>query len=214
MPIASPSRPAASAGRGFAESVRSTLSDTALFVREWLQAPSVTASVTPSSRVLAGAMARYANPEGGRLVLELGAGTGAVTQAILNRGVPQDRIVCVENSRSMASVLRRRFRQAHVLCGDAREFDTLMLDRLGDVGSVDVVISSLPLKNFPAHESERLAEKIRLILGPRGTWVQFSYNLRRIHPPGSERFDLVSSDVVWRNIPPARLSVYRKNGRG
>ena len=195
-----------------AKKLLATLNDTTLFVQEWLQAPLITASVTPSSRFLANAMARWANPNSKHFVLELGPGTGAVTQALLKRGVAENKIVCVENNPKMASVLSKRFPRTHILSGDAREFDKLLQEKFGDVECVEAVISSLPLKNFPADEAENLSNKIRMILRPRGKWVQYSYNLKREHPKGSERFDLIRSDVVWFNIPPARLNVYQKNG--
>ena len=196
-----------------AKKLLATLNDTTLFVQEWLQAPLITASVTPSSRFLANAMARWANPNSKHLVLELGPGTGAVTQALLKRGVAENKIVCVENNPKMAEVLHKRFKRAHILTGDAREFDKLLQERFGEVECVEAVISSLPLKNFPPEETENLSNKIRAILRPRGKWVQYSYNLKRLHPKGSEQFDLIKSDVVWFNVPPARLNVYQKNGR-
>jgi phosphatidylethanolamine/phosphatidyl-N-methylethanolamine N-methyltransferase len=194
-----------------ARKLLSTLNDTTLFVQEWLQAPLITASVTPSSRFLSNAMAQWANPNSKHLVLELGPGTGAVTQALIRRGVGEHKIACVENNPKMADVLSQRFPKANILSGDAREFDKLLQEKFGDLECVEAVISSLPLKNFPAEETERLAAKIHSILRPRGKWVQYSYNLKREHPKGSEKFELIKSDVVWFNIPPARLSVYQKN---
>lgn len=196
-----------------AKKLLATLNDTTLFVQEWLQAPLITASVTPSSRFLANAMARWANPNSKHFVLELGPGTGAVTQALIKRGISENKIVCVENNPKMANVLGKRFPRTHILSGDAREFDQLLQDKFGDLECVDAVISSLPLKNFPASETEKLSDKIHAILRPHGKWVQYSYNLKREHPKGSERFDLIKSDVVWFNVPPARLNVYQKNGR-
>ena len=196
-----------------AKKLLATLNDTTLFVQEWLQAPLTTASITPSSRFLANAMARWANPNSKHFVLELGPGTGAVTQALLQRGVAEHKIVCVENNPKMADVLGRRFPRTHILSGDAREFDRLLQKEFGNVECVDAVISSLPLKNFPPDETENLSNKIHAILRPRGKWVQYTYSLKHAHPKGSEQFDLVKSDVIWFNVPPARLNVYQKNGR-
>lgn len=195
-----------------AKKLLAALNDTTLFVQEWLQAPLRTASLTPSSRFLSDAMAQWANPRSKHFILELGPGTGAVTQALIRRGVAENKIVCVENNPKMAEVLRKRFPHTNILAGDAREFDKLLQENFGDVECVDAVISSLPLRNFTPEDAERLSNKIRAILRPRGKWVQYSYKLRPAHPKGSEQFDLVKSDVVWFNIPPARLSVYQKNG--
>ncbi len=188
-----------------------TINDTTLFVQEWLQTPRKTASVAPSSRALSKAMAQWVNPQSKHFVLELGPGTGAITRALLKHGVPEDRIVCIENNPKMAEVLRERFPRTHIIDGDARELDSLLKNHFG-VDCVEAVISSLPLLNFSPDEAENLSNKIRAILRPRGRWVQYSYNLGKEHPKGAEHFDLIKSDVVWMNFPPARLNVYQKNG--
>jgi len=188
-----------------------TINDTTLFVQEWLQTPRKTASVAPSSRALSKAMAQWVNPKSKHFVLELGPGTGAITRALLKHGVPEDRIICIENNPKMAEVLRERFPRTHIIDGDARELDSLLKNHFG-VDCVEAVISSLPLLNFSPDEAENLSNKIRAILRPCGRWVQYSYNLGKEHPKGAEHFDLIKSDVVWMNFPPARLNVYQKNG--
>jgi len=159
---------------------------------------------------LAAAMARWlpANPES--YVLELGPGTGAVTEALLARGLREDRLIAIENNPAMARLLRDRFPSAHIVLGDAWHLDDLLRLRREPVESVGAVISSLPLLNFPPHEAEALAQKIRHILEPGGKWVQYSYRIHKLHPRGASTFQLHASKVVWLNLPPARVSVYRK----
>ncbi len=139
-----------------------TLSDTTLFLQEWLVNPQRTGSVVPSSRQLAAAMARWLprNPES--FVLELGPGTGAVTAALLKRGLREDRLVAIEhnpNARQAAPQAvsaganhhRRRVAHGRRCSRELRE----------PVESVGAVISSLPLLNFPKKQVEALAQKIR-----------------------------------------------------
>ena len=45
---------------------------------------------------------------------------------------------------------------------------------------------------------------------PSGRWVQYSYHIVKDRSRGGEQFNLVSSKIVWLNLPPARVSVYQK----
>jgi phosphatidylethanolamine/phosphatidyl-N-methylethanolamine N-methyltransferase len=187
-----------------------TLSDSTVFLREWLVNPQRTGAVAPSSPQLGAAMARWlpANPES--FVLELGPGTGAVTDALLKYGLREDRLIAIEKNPALAKILRKRFTQADIVTGDAWDLDTLLAELPRPVASVGAVISSLPLLNFPKEQADALAQKIRGVLEPHGRWVQYSYQIIKDRSRGGEQFKLVSSKVVWLNLPPARVSVYQK----
>jgi phosphatidylethanolamine/phosphatidyl-N-methylethanolamine N-methyltransferase len=186
------------------------LTDTTFFLQEWIANPQRTGAVAPSSPKLAAAMARWLPPNPESYVLELGPGTGAVTQALINRGLREDRLVAIENNPKMARRLRERFPKAHIITGDAWQLDELLRSRSDPIASVGAVISSLPLVNFPLEEAERLAEKIRTLLEPQGTWVQYSYHIHKRRTRGTSRFHLRASKIVWLNLPPARVNVYQK----
>jgi phosphatidylethanolamine/phosphatidyl-N-methylethanolamine N-methyltransferase len=162
-----------------AKKLLAALSDTTLFLQEWLANPQRTGSVTPSSPRLAAAMARWLPVDPESYVLELGPGTGAVTAALIKRGLREERLVAIERNPKMAQLLRRRFPRAHIITGDAWQLDDLLREHHEPIERVGAVISSLPLLNFPPAKAEALAEKIRAILEQGGKWVQFSYNLGR-----------------------------------
>lgn len=191
-----------------ARKITHVLTDTALFLREWIAHPQRTGSVIPSSPRLADAMARWIpqNPES--YVLELGPGTGPVTEAILRRGLREDRLIAIEFNPVMASDLQKKFPRAHIIAGDAWIMDEL-LEKIS-VKSVGAVISSLPLLNFTTEQATALGEKIRRVLEPDGHFVQFSYKITQQRTRGGENFNLVASQLVWLNVPPARVSVYQK----
>ena len=98
--------------------------------------------------------------------------------------------------------------------GDLVILDNLATHKVAGVReaieSVGAVISSLPLLNFPKEEAAALATKIRNILEPRGRWVQYSYQIVKDRSRGGDDFRLVASQLVWLNLPPARVSVYQK----
>ena len=193
-----------------ARNIIAALSDSTGFLREWIVNPQRTGAVAPSSPQLGAAMARWlpANPES--YVLELGPGTGAVTDALFKDGLREDRLVAIEKSPTLAKLLCKRFHRSQILTGDAWDLDTLLAELPQPVKSVGAVISSLPLLNFPKEQADALAQKIRTILEPGGRWVQYSYHIVKDRSRGGEQFNLVSSKIVWLNLPPARVSVYQK----
>lgn len=186
------------------------LSDTTLFLREWIANPQRTGAVAPSSPQLGAAMARWLPRDPESFVLELGPGTGAVTDALLKRGLREDRLIAIEKNPTLAKLLRKRFPHAHIIAGDAWEMDHLLAELPRPVASVGAVISSLPLLNFLPEEAEALALKIRHVLAPDGKWVQYSYRIHKLRPRGASSFRLHASKIVWFNLPPARVSVFQK----
>jgi len=193
-----------------AKKLFAALSDTTLFLQEWLANPQRTGAVAPSSPRLAAAMARWLPSDPKSFVLELGPGTGAVTEALLKRGLREDRLVAIEKNPKLAQLLRERFPSAQIITGDAWHLDALLRERLEPIESVGAVISSLPLLNFSPAEAEALEEKIRAVLEHDGKWVQFSYHLGNRRPHGTSRFQRLASNIIWLNIPPARVNVYQK----
>src|SRR5579864_1948217 len=84
------------------------LDDEMQFIRSWIEKPLSTGAVMPSSRVLARAMARYVDPQSSGPVIELGPGTGPVTEALVRRGVDPARLILVEFNPDFCRLLRSR----------------------------------------------------------------------------------------------------------
>src|SRR6185436_8362859 len=123
----------------------------ALFLKRWLRRPFAMGAVVPSGRLLAAAMARTALAEiDGRdgHVVELGAGTGEVTKALLAAGIPGERLALVERDPQLSIFLRNHFRGPRIIEGDAARLPKLLASH--DVVSVAAVVSSLPLLTLPA----------------------------------------------------------------
>ena len=193
-----------------AKRIIAALSNSTVFLREWVANPQGTGSVAPSSPQLGAAMARWLPRNSDSYVLELGPGTGAVTDALLKYGLREDRLIAIEFNPNLAKLLRKRFPRAHIITGDAWELDSLLAELPMSVTSVGAVISSLPLLNFSKEKADELAQKIRSILKPRGRWVQYSYQIVKDRTRGGEDFRLLASKIVWLNFPPARVSVFQK----
>src|SRR5277367_108458 len=193
-----------------AKKLISVLTDSTVFLQEWFANPQRTGSLAPSSPQLGSAMAHWLPSNSESYVLELGPGTGAVTDALIKRGLREDRLVAIERNPKMARLLRDKFPRAQIINGDAWHLDHLLRSRREPIESVGAVISSLPLLNFPHAEAEALTQKIRAVLEPDGNWVQYSYHLGRNQIRGAASFRLRATKIVWLNFPPARVSVFKK----
>ncbi|WP_250516991.1 methyltransferase domain-containing protein [Caballeronia sp. INDeC2] len=172
-----------------------------VFLREALLHPWSAGAFFPSSRHLADAMARPVPLAGTGPVVELGAGTGAVTQALLDRGVRPERLLVVERAPTLAAHLRARFPQLRIIEGDARNLGSFLTNH----DRVDAVVSSVPLRSLPYAESRSMVAHWCSVL-PAGTLlIQFTYAL--YGPPRhlSDEFVELSSEVTWLNLPPARI---------
>ncbi|WP_051321023.1 class I SAM-dependent methyltransferase [Rhizobium mesoamericanum] len=184
-----------------------THSDTSAFLRAWLDAPLQTGAQLPSSRHLARAMAAAIDPAIPGAVLELGPGTGVVTEALVERGIDPARLVLVEANPDFCSLLKTRYPSATVLLEDAYAAPRLL--RNSGARQVSAVVSSLPLMTRrPSRRHRLLLDSLRLII-PGAPFVQFTYFFRSPIPLPQDRLTVQSSPIVWRNLWPARVWCYR-----
>lgn len=188
----------------------SRLNATTLFLFEALFRPQQIGAILPSGRPLARAMARWLPNDKNAFALELGPGTGSVTEALLRHGLREDRLIAVEKSPKMAELLRGHFPRAKIITGDAFQLDEVLDRHLRPTDKVGVVFCSLPLRNFRPELADGLARKIRMLLPPGGRLIQYTYRIASSPPRASHHFKRVASKVVWFNVPPARVSVYQK----
>ncbi len=184
--------------------------DEASFIKTWFENPVATGAVSPSGRFLSRAMARYVNAASEGPVVELGPGTGPVTQALLERGVDPYRLVLVEYDLAFCGLLERRFPGVRVVQGDAYNLSKTLAGILD--GPAAAVVSSLPLLNRPEPDRIALLADAFGMLGPDGVFVQFTYGM--VSPMPRRRAQTVSftaeaSQPVWLNLPPARVWCYR-----
>lgn len=191
-----------------AKRVRCQYSDDLKFLRSWAAKPLTTGAVSPSGRWLARAMAAAVDPAWDGTVIELGPGTGAVTAALLDRGILPERVLAIEYNPDFAEHIRGRFPGVGVTVGDAYQFGDAL--RRAGIDKVAAVVSSLPLFTQPPLRRRRLLDEAMAALDPGRPFIQFSYALVPPVPAESGHWTLDVSGWIVRNLPPARVWTYRK----
>ncbi|MBM3647284.1 MAG: methyltransferase domain-containing protein [Alphaproteobacteria bacterium] len=187
---------------------------TALFLKRWLRRPFTMGAVVPSGRLLAHAMAETtvtAIGERAGAVIELGAGTGEVTKALLSTGIEPSRLALVERDSELAAFLRRHFPGPRIVEGDAADLPRLLASN--GIDRVAAAVSSLPLLSLPSEVVEGIVRGVFAVLPPGGALVQFTYGPRPPVPRAlREQLGLAGSSGrrIWRNVPPAVVWTFRK----
>ncbi len=179
-----------------------------VFVRALLGNPRAMGAFCPSSPRLARAVAAAVDASAAGLVVELGGGTGAITSALLERGVPPERLVVVERDPTLARHLEERFRGVSVISGDAVELASLLARQDGEMRAVTVV-SSLPMVSLSRGDVRAIGAQICAVLERGGSLVQYTYQIALGHARVPGCMELVARERVWINLPPARVEVYR-----
>ena len=183
------------------------------FFRQWLRHPLTTAAIAPSGPQLVRSMMAELPPDA-RRVIELGAGTGVMTQAMIARGIPPEELLVLELNQHLASHLGQMFPGAHIVCADARNLpaEVARIDGWGG-GKADAVVSSLGLLSMPAALQRDILAAAFDSLQPEGRFIQFTYGPRpplRLEVANALGLHVTRGSMVVRNIPPATVFVYTR----
>jgi phosphatidylethanolamine/phosphatidyl-N-methylethanolamine N-methyltransferase len=183
------------------------LDDEMRFIRSWIEKPLSTGAVMPSSKALARTMARYVDPQSKGPIIELGPGTGPVTQALVDRGIDPARLVLVEFNPTFCRLLRSRYPAATVVQGDAYRLKRLLETTVREPAAA--VVSGLPLVTKPLRTRLRLISDAMGLLAANAPFVQFTYAMVPPIPKALSGIKAEASELIWMNFPPARVWVYR-----
>lgn len=188
--------------------LKALVADEVRFLKNWMGRPLTTGAVSPSGKALTKLMASFVDPADTLPVVELGPGTGVVTQALLERGVAPGRIVSVEFNPEFCTLLQRRFPGVRIVEGDAYGFSTTLKGWVD--GPVSAVVSSLPLFTRPPEMRRKLIVDALDRMPAGRPFIQFSYALVPPVPAETGRFSVEHTNWVVMNLPPARVWIYRK----
>ena len=180
--------------------------NTSLFLRRWLANPLQMGSVIPSSPVLCRRIAALVERKEDEVVLELGAGTGVVSRALLNAGIPPERLVVVEIVPDMAEHLRRVLPRVNVIQGDAFELSRALPERMQ--GKVGTAICGIPLVMLPLEQQRRFVDAVERVAPGKG-FLLYTYCITS--PLPYRKLGLTARREAWTplNIPPASVWRYQ-----
>jgi len=206
--------------------MRRRLAEYGLFFREFLTNHYTTGAVLPSGPFLANALARFVaeRDSAPRRILEVGPGTGAVTRRIVELMGPQDRLDVVELNDRFVAQLQRRFENEPKFRDVADRARVIhgRIEELAADEAYDLIVSGLPLNNFPSDDVQQLLAVMLGLLAPDGTLSFFQYvamrrmkglvsgraERRRLRDVGRVMDDALEDheirrDRIWVNVPPA-----------
>lgn len=176
-------------------------------LRAWLRSPFSVGALVPSSRFLAAAMVGQIDVATPGIIVELGAGTGVVTQALMDIGIAPERLLILERDARLHRLLRKHFSHLNVVCADAARLDEILAG-----APVAAIVSSLPLLSLPRALQTAIEQRMAEAIGRHGRIIQFTYGPQSpLSEQTRHRYGLAGKRVktVLANIPPAHVWVYQ-----
>ena len=178
------------------------------FLKEFLTNPKATGSIHPSSSHLAEAMTNAEMLGSSRCVIELGPGTGIITERILTK-LPKDCIFfTVEINPAFAMKVKEKFPEVTVYSDSAENIQKYLQKHKRE--GCDTVISSLPWTFFDQQTQQQIFESVYHSLSPGGKMVTFVYPTIFLFPSGrrfrkllQQHFPSIKKKIIWKNFPPA-----------
>jgi len=185
----------------------SSLLDCWIYLRSFFRSTQDVASLVPSSRWTAKAMLQGISFDSGQTIVELGAGTGAVTALLLQATKGRGRTLIVERDPDFYKRLKDRFPEAEILAADAVELQPLLTAH--GIQKIDHVISTLPINWLTSEDQNRLLECVCRNLDPEGTFRQLTHVPWFNQELFQRHFASVECPIVFRNLPPAGCYICR-----
>ena len=176
-------------------------SDWWIFFRKFVKHGTDIASFAPSSRYLSRLICKGIDYDAATCIVELGAGTGPVTEVLLKHVRPHTKLIVVERDPDFCQRLRERFPQADIVEGDAAKLEELLAER--GIERVDHVVSGLPLPSFPAGLRDAVLASVARCLGETGTFRQLTVTPLVYFRLYRGYFRDVRFKFEPRNLPPA-----------
>jgi phospholipid N-methyltransferase len=187
-----------------------------LFIGQIVGAPRAVGAVLPSSRALGEAMVEPIDFAQARVIVEFGAGTGALTRAIAARLRPGQRYLGIELNAAFVEHLRGEFPNLTFVAASVENLDAILAEH--GIEAIDAIICGLPWASLPVTVQERAFGHVGRFLVPGGLFITFAY-LQGLPLPAARAlrqrlgamFSKISrTRIIWGNVPPAFAYVCRK----
>jgi phosphatidylethanolamine/phosphatidyl-N-methylethanolamine N-methyltransferase len=181
------------------------------FIAAWVRSPMGMGALLPSSRRLAKAMVAEIDTDKSGAIIELGAGTGVMTHALLEAGIPPERLLVIERDPKLHATLVTQFPDLTVLCEDAVNLQELLTTH--KITKVCAILSSIPFLTIPKPVGKAIQEQMARVIDKDGLVVQFTYGIKS--PISKKQLESCGmyakrTKMVMTNVPPAHVWVFRK----
>lgn len=177
------------------------------FYKALLKGFKTTGALAPSSKHLAKAMARALPPNFNGTIVELGPGTGAITRGLIDHGISQHNIIAIESSIEFFKHMRQEFPEVKTILGQAEHLSKILSPTQLPVAAI---VSSLPLRILSLETQNNIMREIDKVLAPAGYYIQYTYSTKKNPFSESKAYQHIYSHLVWINLPPARVDVFKK----
>lgn len=140
-------------------------------------------------------------------IVELGAGDGRITEALLMSGIPQQQLLLLEADAAWSTRLQKRFPDVRIANSDPLQLKRQLCrhDK-----KTSVIVSNLSLGSLSLRKERALMQQIDESLSEDGIFIQLTYKLYNpIFIERSQQFTRIASSIVWQHLPPARIDVFR-----
>ncbi|WP_407690574.1 class I SAM-dependent methyltransferase [Saccharopolyspora rhizosphaerae] len=189
------------------QAVTGKLAEYRTFLTTAVRNPRMVGAATPTSAAVAATVAQVVPSTGKPVVVELGPGTGSLSDGIHARLPLGARHLGIELGEDLVAHLREHKPWLEVVHGDAGELQGLLADQ--GIGKVDAIISSIPWSLLDDATQDRILGQAAQALKPHGAFTALTYlpaertrNARRFRGRLHETFDEVLTHTTWRNFPP------------
>ncbi|MGH4012409.1 MAG: class I SAM-dependent methyltransferase [Pseudonocardiaceae bacterium] len=209
---------ASSSSRGAARRAHS--SGRGSFLAAAVRSPRDVGTLLPSGPELARRLAAVVprSGPGGRpvVVVEVGAGDGAVTGAIAEQAGPDAVVIAIEKDPELAERLRKRSLGVQVVTADANTLSAILAEQ--GLVRADVIISVLPWTLFGPQQQREFLATFAAALHADGVFTAAAYSpsywtpaARRFRGELSRTFgEVLPTRTMWRHVPPAMTYVCRR----
>jgi phosphatidylethanolamine/phosphatidyl-N-methylethanolamine N-methyltransferase len=149
------------------------------------------------------------------VVVEVGAGAGAVTAAIAQQADQGAVVIAVEKDPELAERLRSRGLGVRVVTADAATLPAILAEH--GVDHADVIVSVLPWTLFGPEQQRKFLAIFAAALQADGVFTAAAYSLG-YWTPAARRFrrelgrvfgEVLPTRTMWRHLPPAMTYVCR-----
>jgi phosphatidylethanolamine/phosphatidyl-N-methylethanolamine N-methyltransferase len=181
------------------------------FLSAWIKAPFSMGAIVPSSGKLSRAMAAQIDHKHPGIIIELGAGTGPVTDALIESGVSPKRLWVIERESALCTILSAQFPALTIWCEDATHLKRLWQEQ-GEP-RIAAIVSSLPMMSLPKRVKETIQSQMAELLDEGGVIIQFTYGAKSpLDKTRLRQHGITGKRVktILTNVPPAHVWVYRK----